>query len=152
MGLAKVNEREKNCAFQIIANILYNSDGSPLKNKITSSGLCKDFGGLYLCTSSYKTSMISYLVGSEPENRETFEALYKEALAEMVEKGLDKDLVLSELNKYEFGFREDSSKAQRGLDLIGKAMPALKYGMDPFESLQNEELLKNLQERRKQLT
>lgn len=143
-NVAKVNEREKNCAFQIISNILYNSDGSPLKNKITSSGLCKDFGGLYLCTSSYKTTMISYLVGSEAENRERFEKIYQEALLQMVENGLDKELVLSELNKYEFGFREDSSKAQRGLDLIGKAMPALKYDMDPFESLQNEELLKTL--------
>ena len=143
-NVARVNEREKNCAFQIIANILYNSDGSPLKNRIMSSGLCKDFGGLYLCGSSYKTVMISYLVGSEPEKREEFEALYKTALTEMVENGLDHDLVLSELNKYEFGFREDSSKAQRGLDLIGKAMSALKYGMDPFASMRNEEMLKDI--------
>ncbi len=148
-NVAKVNEREKNCAFQIIANILYNSDGSPLKNKIISSGLCKDFGGIYLSTSSCKTTMISYLIGSEPEKRKAFEILYKDALTEMVEKGLDRDLVLAELNKYEFGFREDSSKAQRGLDLIGKVMPALKYGMDPFEAMRNEKLLANI--RRKAL-
>ena len=143
-SITDVIHREKNTAFQIIANILFNSDGSPLKNKITSSGLCKDFGGLYLASSSYRTFMISYLVGSEKEHRDTFAQLYKEALAEMVEQGLDHDLVLSELNKYEFSFREDSSKAQRGLDLIGKAMPALKYGMDPFEALETEELLANL--------
>ena len=72
--------------------------------------------------------MITYLVGSEAEHRENFLDLYTTTLAEMVDKGLDHDLVLSELNKYEFSVREESSKAQRGLDLIGKAMTALKYG------------------------
>ncbi len=76
--------------------------------------------------------MITYLVGSEPEHREKFLELYTTTLQGMVDKGLDRDLVLSELNKYEFSFREEASKAQRGLDLIGKAMNALKYGLDPF--------------------
>jgi Zn-dependent M16 (insulinase) family peptidase len=41
-SISTVAERQENCAFQIIANILFNSDGSPLKNSIVSSGLCKD--------------------------------------------------------------------------------------------------------------
>ncbi len=120
-NISTVVEREKNTAFQIIANILFNSDASPLKNSIVSSGVCKDFGGLYLATSSYRTLMITYLVGSETEHRDTFLKLYNEALNEMVHNGLDHELVLSELNKFEFSFREEASKAQRGLDLIGKA-------------------------------
>lgn len=143
-AIGRVEDREKNTAFQIIANILFNSDGSPLKKAIVSSGLCKDFGGLFMASSSYRTFMISYLVGSEKENRDKFLQVYHKALNEMVEQGLEKDLILSELNKYEFSAREDSSKAQRGLDLIGKAMPALKYGLDPFESLVSEELLQNI--------
>ncbi|MBV5331678.1 hypothetical protein JZU69_04740, partial [bacterium] len=50
--VSTVLNREENAAFQVIAGILYNSDASPLKNRIVSSGLGKDFGGLYLCTSS----------------------------------------------------------------------------------------------------
>lgn len=142
--VSTVSERKENTAFQIIANILFNSDGSPLKNTITSSGLCKDFGGLYLSTSSYRTIMLTYLVGSEPEHRDAFLKLYTEALAKMVEEGLDRDLVLSELNKFEFSFREESSKAQRGLDLIGRVMTGLKYGTDPFEYLISEELIQEI--------
>jgi len=140
-SVSTVQNREENAAFQIIANILFNSDASPLKNGIISSGLCKDFGGFYLSTSSFKTIMVSYLVGSDTEKRDTFLALYNKMLSTMADDGLGHDLILSELNKYEFSVREESCKAQRGLNLVGKALPAFKYGTDPYESLQINELL-----------
>lgn len=142
--VSTVQNRLESSAFQIIANILFNSDGSPLKNSIISSGLCKDFGGLYLSSSCFRTFMITYLVGSEPEKRDVFLKLYEEALRSMIKEGLDRDLVISELNKYEFTAREEASKSQRGLDLIGKAMVAFKYGTDPFENIVNEELIKTV--------
>jgi len=142
--VSTVLDREQNAAFQVIANILFNSDGSPLKNAIVSSGMCKDFGGFYVASSCFKTFMVSYLVGSEAKHRDAFLDLYNRVLREMVEKGLDHDLVLAEMNKYEFNLREEASKAQRGLDLIGKAMVAIKYGTDPFTNLTNDALIHNL--------
>jgi Zn-dependent M16 (insulinase) family peptidase len=142
--VSTVLDREENAAYQIIANILYNSDASPLKNTIITSGLCKDFGGFYLSTSSFKTMMVTYLVGSDPEKRDEFLDLYQKTLTQMATEGLGHELILSELNKYEFGVREESCKAQRGLDLIGKALPAFKYGTDPYDSLQIDELLVNI--------
>lgn len=140
-SVSTVQNREENAAFQIIANILFNSDASPLKNTIISSGVCKDFGGFYLSTSSYKTMMVSYLVGSDPEKRDTFLDLYNTTLTTMARDGLGHDLILSELNKYEFSVREEGCKAQRGLNLVSKAMPAFKYGTDPYDSLQINTLL-----------
>ena len=134
-------DRKLNAAFQIIANILFNSDGSPLKKAIINAYLCKDFGGLFLTDSSLKTLMITYLIGSDPAKREHFLALYKATLTRMVDAKLDRDLVLSELNKYEFSVREEMNKAQRGLDLIGKALPAIKVQTAPFEALQIDALL-----------
>ncbi len=139
-SVSTVLNREENAAFQIISNILYNSDASPLKNTIIASGLCKDFGGFYLSTSSFKTMMVTYLVGSDPEKRDEFLTIYQTTLSKMAEEGLGADLILSELNKYEFGVREEACKAQRGLDLIGKALPAFKYGTDPYDALQVEEI------------
>jgi presequence protease len=143
-NVSTVNQREENSAFQIIANILFNSDGSPLKNAIVSSGLCKDFGGFYMANSSYRTLMITYLVGSEAKHRDSFLGLYRSSLLKMVTDGLDRDLVLSELNKFEFSFREEASKPQRGLDLIGKAMAGFKYDTDPIAHLMNEKLIQTL--------
>ncbi len=145
--VSTVLNREENAAFQIIANILYNSDASPLKNTIITSGLCKDFGGFYLSTSSFKTMMVSYLVGSDPEKRDNFLKLYQKTLSQMATDGLGHDLILSELNKYEFGVREEGCKAQRGLDLIGKALPAFKYGTDPYESLQIDKVLSTIRKK-----
>lgn len=48
--VGRAGEREENLAFEILANILFNSDASPLKNAIVGSGLGKDFGGLYMAT------------------------------------------------------------------------------------------------------
>jgi len=145
--VSTVKNRQRNTAFQIIANILYNSDGSPLKQAIISSGICKDFGGFYLSSSCFRTFMITYLVGCEVEKRDAFLELYHSTLKSMVADGLDRDLVISELNKYEFTAREESSKAQRGLDLISKAMAAFKYGTDPFENLVNEELIRTVRDK-----
>lgn len=142
--VATIAMRRENTAFQIIANILFNSDGSPLKNAIVSSGLCKDFGGFFMATSCSKTLMVTYLVGSEAKHRQAFLDLYRTTLTKMVEEGLERDLVVAELNKFEFNLREEASKAQRGLDLISKAMVALKYGLDPFDSLVSEEMIREL--------
>jgi Zn-dependent M16 (insulinase) family peptidase len=139
-AVGTVVDRKRNAAFQIISNILYNSDASPLKKAIVSGGLCKDFGGLFLSDSCYKTFMMTYLVGCDPDKRDRFLELYKQSLTSMVEAGIEHDLILSELNKYEFAVREELTKAQRGLDLISKALPALKHGTDPFKALQIEDL------------
>lgn len=145
--VSTVKNREENAAFQIIANILFNSDASPLKSTIIGNGICKDFGGFYLSTSSYKTMMVTYLVGSDPEKRDTFLELYNKTLATMASEGLGHDLILSELNKYEFGVREEGCKAQRGLNLVGKALPAFKYGTDPYDALQIDELLATIRKK-----
>lgn len=135
-----VLDRKRNIALQVIANILYNSDASPLKNAIIQAGLCRDFGGFFVTSSSFKTFMLTYLIGCDEDNRDRFLEIYTGTLQSMAEEGLNHDLVLSELNKYEFSVREEMNKAQRGLDLIGKALPAMKYGADPFEALQIERL------------
>ncbi|MHB8808789.1 MAG: insulinase family protein [Desulfobulbaceae bacterium] len=139
-----VLDLELNTAFQIIAQILYNSDASPLKKAIVEAGLGKDFGGLFLANSSFTTIMMTYLIGSEPSSLDRFREVYRQTLSQMVADGLDRDLVLSELNKYEFSVREDMTKAQRGLDLISKALPALMHGADPFAALCNDELFRTI--------
>ncbi|MGD9946915.1 MAG: insulinase family protein [Desulfobulbus sp.] len=144
--IGTIRDRKLNTAFQIIANILFNSDGSPLKKAVFNSGVCKDFGGLFLSSSSVKSLIITYLVGTDAEKRDHFLALYKATLTRMVDQGLDRELMLSELNKYEFSVREELNKAQRGLDLIGKALPAMKSGMPPFDALEIDALLAEIRQ------
>lgn len=143
-AVGNVLDRERSTAFQVIAQILYNSDASPLKKAIIEAGLCKDFGGLFLASDSFRTIMMTYLIGSEAQNHDAFASVYNSTLRNIVSSGLDPELVLSELNKYEFSVRESLTKAQRGLDLIGKALLALKHGADAFESLRIEKLFRKI--------
>jgi hypothetical protein len=138
--IGDTGNRKLDTALQVISNILFNSDASPLKNKIIESGLCHDFGGFFVTGSSAKNFMLTYLIGCDPDKRDKFFEIYKQALTDMVENSLDSDLVLSELNKYEFSVREELNKPQRGLEMITKALTAIKYGNDPFEALQIEQV------------
>lgn len=139
--IGPIHDRKQTASFQVIANILFNSDASPLKKAVINANLCKDFGGLFLSNHTCRTLMITYLIGTDPDKRAHFQNLYRATLSRMVDNGLDRDLVLSELNKYEFSVREDLNKAQRGLDLIGKAQPAMQHGLAPFEALRVDNLL-----------
>lgn len=143
-AVGTVLDRQRNTAFQVIAHILYNSDASPLKKAIIEAGLCKDFGGLFLPNSCFTTIMMTYLIGSEPEHRDRFREVYTTTLQAMAASGLDRELILSELNKYEFSVREEMTKAQRGLNLIDKALPALKHDMDPFDALCIDKLFQDI--------
>lgn len=49
--IGTIHDRKLNTAFQIIANILFNSDGSPLKKAVFNAGVC-----MTLVASSWPTS------------------------------------------------------------------------------------------------
>lgn len=140
-AVGAVQEREKALAFEIIANILFNSDASPLKNAIFGADLGKDFGGLCMTDSGSKVLMLTYLIGSDPDKAEAFFSLYRQVLADIADQGLEPELVLSELNTFEFKAREEMNKPQRGLQLIMRAQEAMKHGISPFEALCVDELL-----------
>ncbi|NLZ17858.1 MAG: peptidase M16 [Desulfobulbaceae bacterium] len=140
-AVGTVQERENSLAFEIIANILFNSDASPLKAAIVSAGLGKDFGGLCMAGSSFRIVMLTYLIGSDPDKAEAFFALYRQTLANIAAQGLEHELVLSELNTFEFKVREEMNKPQRGLQLIMRVQTAMKHGISPFEALCVDELL-----------
>ena len=72
--------------------------------------------------------MLAYLIGSDADRAEAFFARYHEALADIADRGLGHDLVLSELNSFEFRIREEMNKPQRGLHLILRAQEAMKQG------------------------
>ncbi len=146
-AVGTVEEQHKNLAFEIIANILFNSDASPLKAAIVGSGLGKDFGGLCMAGSSFRTLMLTYLIGSDPAKAEAFFALYRNTLQEIVSQGLDPELVLSELNTFEFMVREEMNKPQRGLQLILRAQEAMKHGISPFAALRVDALLAEVRHR-----
>ncbi len=142
--LGKASDLKINTAFRVMSNLLFNSDASPLKNAILNAGFCRDFGGIFLENSAYASVMMTYLIGSEARHRDAFLELYRDTLAKMVQERLERDLVLSELNKYEFSVREEMNKAQRGLSLISRIIPAVNYGYDPFSAVQLDNIFEQV--------
>ncbi|NOZ08432.1 MAG: peptidase M16 [FCB group bacterium] len=143
--LFPIAEYKKNLAFGIISNILYSSDASPLKAAVLSAGLGKDLTGFFI-DNMPSTSMFAVLIGADETDKEKFRECYDEALREICEKGLDKDLVFAELNSVEFSEREKSLKSQRGLNYLQAATAAAFYDLDLFEVLKFDELFKSIRQ------
>ncbi len=138
-------EYKKNLAFAIIGNILYYSDASPLKAAVLSAGLGKDLVGFFTDNMPC-TSMFTVLIGADENDKEKFRTRYFDSLRQICDTGLDKDLVLAELNSVEFSEREKSLKSQRGLNYLQAATSASFNNLDPFEVLKFEELFRAIRE------
>lgn len=145
-ALSTVTDYEKDLAFSILSNLLFDSDASPLKTSIVDAGLGKDVAGGYL-NHIYKTSMFTVLIGSNPESAEAFQSLYFETLKDLCKNGLDKDLVRAELNSVEFMEREKSLQSQRGMNYLHASMSAVLNGVDPFNALEFDRLFKSVSQK-----
>ena len=134
-AVSDASNLHQNMAFDIIGNLLYGSDASPLKQSILSAGIGKDVAGGYY-DHNYQTAMVTTLVGSEEEHLEQFIHLYRDTLRDIVNQGFPRDLVVAELNAYEFSQCEEANDQQRGLNHQYHLAKTLFYNLDPFESLE----------------
>lgn len=119
----------KNLAFSVLSNILHSSNASPLKKAIVNAKICNDFSGFFL-TYLYHTLFSNFLTGTEKKHMETFKDIYFDTLNMVVDKGFDKDLVLSILNRYEFSLRKTNCSSMRGFSYGYRLLKAYTHGAE----------------------
>lgn len=111
-------------AMQIIDYVLVSSTGGVLKTELIDRRIGLDVDGSY--ESSIYQPMYSVTCHNANDCQlEEFESVVSEKLAELVEKGIDKDLLLAGLNYYEFRYREAD---------FGHYPKGLMYGLQIFDS------------------
>ena len=128
------DDAELNFCFYILNNILFTSEASPLKNAITDSGLSQDVFGMYN-EKMIKTNLTVLFSGTDEEKKDDILKLYYEQLDKIVKNGIDRDLLLSEINSTEFKLKEASINVRRGFNYMMSSVNSLVYGTSPFDSL-----------------
>ncbi len=127
-------DEENSLACSILSYILMDTNASPLRKALTEGGFCSDTEGWY--DSSMLDTVFTITAKSAKENAgEEFENIVRSELEKCVKNGLDKELVQSAVNAFEFMLSEENfGYKPRGLYYGLKAMNSWLHKENPFES------------------
>lgn len=134
--LFPVTEPEKMIETQIVAEVLMGNAGSPLLKALQQSSIGEDVSPVSGLEMELQDLIFTAAVrGSDPEKRDTFVDFVFKTLEEVVEKGIDEDLIEGALHSVEFRVREIRGGGPFGLRLIRKQLRGWLHGAGPSRTL-----------------
>lgn len=130
---------ETSLGFHMLNYILIGTPASPLRKALIDSGLGEDLTGPGL-ESEFKQMFFSTgLKGTAFEDAGKVKDLIFKTLSELVEKGIDADMIAAAANTIEFRLRENNTGSfPRGLSLMLSALTTWLYDADPLSPLSFE--------------
>ena len=135
------DQRKKITGFNLLAAYLAGDNESPLKRAILEKGLAKDMN-FAVYDGIAQPFYAAEFQNTDPEKRDEIVATYRQVLQNIVDNGIDRDIMTGCLNRFEFSLRE--LPEPQGLTRNIMALNSWLYGGDPMLYLENEELLKEL--------
>jgi hypothetical protein len=133
---------------RILADVLMDNSSSPLRHALETSPL--GTAPSPLCgfdNSTYETTFVAGLEGSNPEHAQAVEKLILDVIAEIAENGAPPETLASVLHQLELSQREITGDGYPyGLRLILDALTPAIHGGDPLAALDLDPLLEELRE------
>lgn len=135
-NISQIDDLEINFAFHLISNLVFNSEASSLKNKILESGLVRNFSSFFYDTLKY-TSLYLFFQGvkNSKDSGDKLKSIVREELLKLVDKGIDKELLISEFNLLELAKSEELINANKFHIYLSQTKYAMLGGYDLFASL-----------------
>ena len=131
-------------AFEVLNHALFTSGSAPLKEALVKANIGSDVSGAYMDGIRQPLFEIS-VTGSEIEKQAQLQEVVENTLRQLVDAGLDKELLEASLNRIEFILREaDFGGRPIGLAYGLRVMDNWLYDNDPLELLHYEEALVNI--------
>jgi presequence protease len=135
-------------ALEILSHSLLGTPASPLRKALIDSGLGEDVIGGGLDDSLRQLYFSAGMKGVDPEKVEEVSALIFDTLRELVETGLDPDMVAASINTVEFQLREQNTgRFPRGLVIMIRALTTWLHDGDPFAPIAFEQPLQEVKAR-----
>ncbi|MES0490468.1 MAG: insulinase family protein [Leptospirales bacterium] len=146
MGIetGEINTVEHNIAMEILTNLLFNSEASLLKIDLLKAGAGSEIGCFY--NDTFLSFLFIYIIGANEKSGQILKETYANTLKVLIKEGIPQDLILSEINSYDFHKRELTTSAKRGMDFTLEAMSSLMYGLDIVNSLETTRILDKIRE------
>ncbi|MEA4973638.1 MAG: insulinase family protein [Candidatus Metalachnospira sp.] len=131
---SKSYDSERNLGYSILSYILLDTNASPLRKALTESGFSSNAEGWF--DSSLLDSIFTISAkGAKEAAADEFEKIVTDTLESILKKGLDKDLVNSAVNAFEFMLSEENyGYKPRGLAYGLKAMDSWLHIDNPFDN------------------
>lgn len=124
-------------AFDLLNYILLGTNASPLKKALIEKGIAQDVEG-WFDSSSYEMVFSIIAKKSEELKKDIFIETIEETLKTIVKNGLDKKLIESSLNIWEFHLKEENfGYRPKGLVYGMQAMKSWLHGGNPSKSLKH---------------
>ncbi len=142
--VGRFDEAEKMLAFRILSSALGSTNESPLKKAVLAADLGDDLA-VYLNDGIAQPYMEFQLCKTDADKKDAFMALLTSELQKYVREGIDKKILLAEINQTEFHLREGKQGGMpAGLSYGLDIMDGWLYGGAPETYLVYEEALTNI--------
>lgn len=136
-------QREDNLAIGLILNTIAGSNDAPLKKRILESGLGKEFEA-EVNDGTLQSEVYVELHKTNACDADRFYTLFKDAVGDICESGIDRKALTATLNSTEFFLRENDNGMPRGLSYAISVMDGWLYGADPVDYLSPLDVLASL--------
>lgn len=129
---------------EVLTQALIENESSPLRQKLLSSGI---LDVIISASGNQLESVFSIIAKNiDVDDRDKFVELIEDELKNIVETGIDKELILSELNNYKFQLREKGGYSTKGIVYFTIAFDSWLYDKSPIEAIDIEDDLTYIEE------
>ena len=140
-------ERLALAALSLVTESLADLNTAPLTKRILDSGLCESF--TFYTTRSYSMNALNVsFIGVEDGKEEELIAVFDSAVEDILNNGIDKNMLASALKRREFNVREgDYGTFPTGMVYMRSCIEAAMFGESPADALRYESLLADMREK-----
>lgn len=137
--LTETTDAETLMGLEVLSYILIGTTGAPLRKALIDSGLGENITRGGVENQVRQAYFSTGLKGIAADDADKVEALVIDTLRQLVEQGIDTDLIEAALNTVEFQVREmNTGSFPRGLALMISALSTWVYDGDPLAPIQFE--------------
>ncbi len=129
----------------ILQEVLFISPYSPIRLSVLEKCLAKEIYAMPI----KKQRFDFFILGIDIEKPNDFVYAIENNLKEIVEKGIDKELLEASINLLEIEFEEANYSNSHGLFYLFKLLDFWYYGLDPFKIFDFSSIIKELREKAK---
>ncbi|HHW94799.1 MAG TPA: hypothetical protein GX736_02575 [Mogibacterium sp.] len=136
-------DRCKVLATHVLCEYLADSNESPLKRAVLSSGLAEDME-LYLLDGIAQPYLMMMFRGTSPENAKQLREISEQAIRDVLVQGIPQDALTAIVNQMEF--RQRQLPEPQGLYRASYALSSWLYGGDPLLYIKTGEAISELRD------
>ncbi|MBQ6388789.1 MAG: insulinase family protein [Mogibacterium sp.] len=134
-------DRDKLLALSVMTEQLADSNESPLKRAVLSSGLAEDME-VYISDGLAQPYLVIMFRGADPDNADRLIDIVTETTRKVLDEGIPEKDLLASVNQLDFRFRQYPEP--QGLYRAISALNSWLYGGDPVLYLRSNEAIANL--------